>query len=38
MMGRVNKTDKLYAKELATLSFNGTLPTVWIAPAPVNNE
>jgi hypothetical protein len=32
MMGQINKTDKLDARELKTLQRNGTLPTVWIPP------
>jgi transposase len=38
MMGNVNKTDKLDARGLATLLRNGTLPTVWIAPAEIRDE
>jgi transposase len=38
MMGNVNKTDKLDARGLATLLRNGTLPTVWIAPAKIRDE
>jgi transposase len=38
MMGNVNKTDKLDARGLATLLHNGTLPTVWIAPAEIRDE
>lgn len=30
MMGKINKTDKLDARGLATLLRNGTLPSVWI--------
>jgi len=33
MMGMINKTDKLDVHGLNTLQRNGTLPTVWIAPA-----
>jgi len=32
MMGNVNKTDELDARGLAILLWNGTLPTVSIAP------
>jgi transposase len=38
MMGNINKTDKLDARGLATLLRNGTLPTVWIAPAEIRDE
>ena len=38
IMGNVNKTDKLDARGLATLLRNGTLPTVWIAPAEIRDE
>jgi hypothetical protein len=37
-MGNVYKTDKLDARGLATLLGNGTLPTVWIAPAEIRDE
>ena len=33
MMGMINKTDKLDVHGLNRLQRNGTLPTVWIAPA-----
>lgn len=33
MMGMLNKTDKLDVHGLNRLQRNGTLPTVWIAPA-----
>jgi len=35
MMGQINKTDKLDAHGLNRLQRNGTLPTVWIPPAPL---
>ena len=35
MMGQINKTDQLDAHGLNTLQRNGTLPTVWIPPAPL---
>jgi len=35
MMGQINKTDKLDTHGLNTLQRNGTLPTVWIPPAPL---
>ena len=35
MMGQINKTDRLDAHGLNTLQRNGTLPTVWIPPAPL---
>jgi transposase len=38
MMGNVNKTEKLEARGLAALLWNGTLPTVWIAPSEVRDE
>ena len=38
MMGQVNKTDKLDAKGLATLTRNGTLPTVWIPPGELRDK
>lgn len=37
MMGQVNKTDKLDARGLNHLQRNGTLPTVWIPPAPLRD-
>jgi transposase len=37
MMGQVNKTDKLDARGLNLLQRSGTLPTVWIPPAPVRD-
>lgn len=37
MMGNVNKTDKLDAQGLARLLRHGTLPAVWIPPAPVRD-
>jgi len=38
MMGHVNKTDKLDADGLAMLSYNGTLPTVWIPGGVLRDE
>ena len=38
MMGHVNKTDKLDAKGLATLLYNGTLPSIWIPPNRIRDE
>jgi transposase len=38
MMGNVNKTDKLDAQGLNRLQRNGTLPTVWIPPAPIRDK
>lgn len=38
MMGQINKTDKLDAKGLATLTRNGTLPTVWIPPGELRDQ
>jgi transposase len=38
MMGHVNKTDKLDADGLALLSYNGTLPTVWIPDEVLRDE
>jgi transposase len=38
MMGHVNKTDKLDADGLALLSYNGTLPTVWIPGGVLRDE
>lgn len=35
MMGQINKTDKLDAHGLNRLQRTGTLPTVWIPPAPL---
>jgi len=37
MMGQVNKTDKLDARGLNLLQRTGTLPTVWIPPAPLRD-
>jgi transposase len=37
MMGMINKTDKLDVHGLNRLQRNGTLPTVWIPPAPVRD-
>lgn len=37
MMGMINKTDKLDVHGLNTLQRNGTLPTVWVAPAPLRD-
>lgn len=37
MMGLINKTDRLDAHGLNTLQRNGTLPTVWIPPAPLRD-
>lgn len=37
-MGKPNKTDKLDAKGIATLLRNGTLPEVWIPPAPLRDQ
>jgi transposase len=37
MMGCLNKSDKLDVHNLNTLQRNGTLPTVWIATAPVRD-
>ena len=37
MMGLFNKTDKLDAHGLNRLQRNGTLPTVWIPPAPLRD-
>jgi transposase len=38
LMGKVNKTDKLDAKGLATLLRNGTLPEVWIPPGELRDQ
>jgi transposase len=38
MMGMINKTDKLDARGLNRLQQNGTLPTVWIAPADIRDK
>ncbi|MHC4737154.1 MAG: IS110 family RNA-guided transposase [Planctomycetota bacterium] len=38
MFGCINKTDKLDAKGLNVLQRAGTLPTVWIPPAPVRDK
>jgi transposase len=37
MMGMINKTDKLDVHGLNRLQQNGTLPTVWIPPAPLRD-
>jgi len=37
MMGMINKTDKLDACGLNRLQRNGTLPAVWIPPAPLRD-
>ena len=37
MMGMVNKTDKLDVHGLNVLQRVGTLPTVWVAPAPLRD-
>ena len=37
MLGNLNKTDKLDADGLNRLQRTGTLPLVWIAPAPVRD-
>jgi transposase len=37
MMGLLNKTDKLDVHGLNRLQQTGTLPTVWIAPAPLRD-
>jgi transposase len=37
MMGMINSTDKLAVEGLNTLQRNGTLPTVWIPPAPLRD-
>jgi transposase len=38
LMGKLNKTDKLDAKGLATLLRNGTLPEVWIPPGELRDQ
>ena len=38
MMGAINKTDKLDNRGINLLQRNGTLPTVWIPPAPVRDQ
>ncbi len=38
MMGQINKTDKLDVHGLNRLQRNGTLPTVWIAPAELRDQ
>ncbi len=38
MMGKINKTDKLDARGLATLLRNGTLPAVWIPSGPLRDQ
>lgn len=38
MMGGINKTDKLDARGLATLSRNGTLPKVWIPQGELRDQ
>lgn len=37
MMGMINKTDKLDVHGLNRHQQNGTLPTVWIPPAPLRD-
>src|SRR5262249_36993475 len=37
MMGLINKTDKLDVHGLNRLQQNGTLPSVWIPPAPLRD-
>jgi transposase len=37
MMGLINKTDELDVHGLNRLQQNGTLPTVWIPPAPLRD-
>jgi len=38
MLGAINKTDKLDVRGLNLLQQTGTLPTVWIPPAPVRDQ
>ncbi|MEM3467111.1 MAG: transposase, partial [Candidatus Jordarchaeales archaeon] len=38
MMGKINKTDKLDSRGLATLLRNGTLPSVWIPPGELRDK
>jgi transposase len=38
MMGEINKTDKLDARGLALLLWNGTLPSVWIPPGELRDQ
>ncbi|MCX8005830.1 MAG: IS110 family transposase [Burkholderiaceae bacterium] len=38
MLGCVNKTDQLDARGLNRLQRTGTLPTVWIPPAPLRDQ
>ena len=38
MMGSINKTDKLDVRGLNRLQRTGTLPTVWIPPAPLRDQ
>ena len=38
MMGMINKTDKLDNRGINLLQRNGTLPSVWIPPAPVRDQ
>ncbi|HXH85697.1 MAG TPA: IS110 family transposase [Nitrospira sp.] len=38
MIGSINKTDKLDVRGLNTLQRIGTLPTVWIPPAPLRDQ
>src|SRR5208282_4380220 len=38
MMGMINKTDKLDVHGMNRLQRNGTLPTVWIPPAPLRDQ
>ena len=37
-MGKINKTDKLDSRGLATLLRNGTLPSVWIPPGELRDK
>jgi transposase len=37
MSGSINKTDKLDARKMNELQRSGTLPTVWIPPAPLRD-
>lgn len=37
-MGKTHKTDPIDAKGLAILLRNGTLPEVWIPPAPLRDQ
>jgi transposase len=38
MLGSINKTDKLDVRGLNRLQQAGTLPTVWIPPAPLRDQ